>query len=143
MKTLDTPYDGKLYEFCFKNIETGEWTLGNKKPKHVHIKKAYFGSIFDTHYQYHIRNLVYDSDVKASVKGPYFKHYYNEYQFVCGMITYFKKELKRAKEYAKMNPDHIRFQQNMTESKKSVEFFKKRKKEIENSKEYLWETLKA
>lgn len=142
MKTLDTPYTGKLYKFCFKNIETGEWTLANKKPKHVHIKKAYFGSIFDSHYQYHIRNLVYDSDIKGT-SGPNFKHYYTEYQFVCGMIPYFQRELKRAKQYNKMNPDIIRFQDQISEYKKQVAFFKKRKKEIQNSKEYLWETLKA
>lgn len=142
MKRLDTPYDGKYYKFAFKNIETQQWFLANKKPKDIHVKKGYWGSILDDHYQYHIKTLMYDTGIKCKKMSGTTK-VYNEYEFVCGMLVRSKNNIKEAREYCKEMPDNNQWKERLSESKLEKKFFENRKKEIETSPEYLWETLKA
>jgi len=142
MKTLKTPYDGKLYKFCFKNIETGEWTLANKKPKDMYVEKGYWRSILNTHYQYHITTLLYDSQEKSVRKSN--GRFYTELQFVKGMMHYLRRENKRLKSY--LTDDTIRIDhwtEEIKDNNRQIRMFDKRKKEILGSKEYLWVTLKA
>lgn len=142
MKRLDTPYDGKYYKFAFKSIKTKQWFLANKKPKDIHVKKGYWGSILDDHYQYHIKTLMYDTGIKSD-KMSGTTRVYNEYQFVCGMLVRNKNNVKEARKYCKEMPDNDQWQEKLKEYKLDKKFFEKRKKEIESSPEYLWETLKA
>lgn len=141
MKRLDTPYDGKYYKFAFKNIETNEWFLANKKPKDITVRKGYFCSILADHYQYHIKTLMYDTDVKTN-RSKGLTKVYTEYMFVCGMIQRSQKDIKEARKYVKDFNGHIQWEDNLEKAKKQKKFFQKRKLEIENSSEYLWAVLK-
>jgi hypothetical protein len=142
MKTLKTPYDGKLYKFCFKNIETNEWTLANKKPKEFNIQKDYWRSILNTHYQYHITTLLYDSKEKCVRKST--GRYYTELQFVRGMMHYLRCENRRLKGYLEDSESRIdHWTDQIKDNNRQIRMFDKRKKEILASPQYLWQTLKA
>lgn len=136
MKTLDTPYTNKTYKYCFKNIETNEWFLANKKPKGITIKTGYFGSIFATHYQYRITTFTDYHHYSKTKNG------YNEHEFVCMMIKYYNNELRKSRKQHKNNPEILRYKQHLDSNRQQVNYFKRRKKQIEVSKEYLWELLK-
>lgn len=143
MKRLDTPYNGKCYKFAFKHIETGEWFLANKKPKDIVIKEGYFGSFFATHYKYKVSTLLYNVNIKPKIITKNYEKLYNEHQFVCGMIKALGSDLYTENKRRIANPGVLHIVDKCSHIRKQIKYFKQCKHNIETSKEYLWETLKA